>query len=273
MKDNLLENLNNASRDYPFLEFNSRNLNYYPHIHDEIEIIFVASGYFNYTADGIEKTANEGDICIFMPQQIHSFSSPESNLVYILKLHSRNSKEKINFNLIRFENCLLKKDDPLNHVIKECIYQLQKEDKDRHFGYGFIANSLSNKIISLILRSNYITILDDNYEKQIYSSAKLLSDVNEYIADHYNETIYLEDLANYCHMSKYYFAHQLKKITNVSFYDYLVAYRLDNAVSLLTTSTLSISDIAQQSGFSNTRSFNRVFKEHFDCTPSEYRRK
>lgn len=270
----LLETWNTASKDYPFVDTNSRIMKYFPHFHDEIEIMVIISGELSFTTTeyGVQ-TAQVGDICIFMPQQIHSFSSlSSSNHMYILKLHSRNSKEKINFNLLRFENSLLKNDDPFNAVLRNYIDILCTETQEKKIGYGFLANSISNLIISEILRSDHLIILDNNYEKKVASSAKLLSDVNEYISEHYTETIYLEDLAKYCHLSKYYFAHQFKVITNLTFYEYLIVYRLDIAKNLLSTTKLPISEIAMQSGFATVRSFNRVFKENFDCSPTQYRK-
>lgn len=274
MNPQLLETWNTASKNYPFVDTESRIMKYFPHFHDEIEIMVIISGELNFTtAENGVQTAHVGDMCIFMPQQIHSFSSLANvNHMYILKLHSRNSKEKINFNLLRFENSLLKKDDPFNATLRQYIDKLCTETKDKKLGYGYLANSISNLIISEILRSDHITILDNNHERKVYSSAKLLSDVNEYIAERYTETIHLEDLANYCHLSKYYFAHQFKEITNLSFYEYLILYRLDIAKNLLTSTKQPISEIALQSGFANMRSFNRAFKDHFDCTPSQYRK-
>jgi len=274
MNTQLLETWNTASKDYPFVDTESRIMKYFPHFHDEIEIMVIISGELNFTtAENGVQTAHVGDMCIFMPQQIHSFSSLANvNHMYILKLHSRNSKEKINFNLLRFENSLLKKGDPFNATLRQYIDRLCTETKDKKLGYGYLANSISNLIISEILRSDHITILDNNYERKVYSSAKLLSDVNEYITERYTETIHLEDLANYCHLSKYYFAHQFKEITNLSFYEYLIVYRLDIAKNLLTSTKQPISEIALQSGFANMRSFNRAFKDHFDCTPSQYRK-
>lgn len=274
MNSQLLETWNTASKDYPFVDTESRIMKYFPHFHDEIEIMVIISGELSFTTseNGVQ-TAHVGDICIFMPQQIHSFSSlSNNNHMYILKLHSRNSKEKINFNLIRFENSLLKKDAPFNAVLRNYIDMLCAENHKKKLGYGFMANSISNLIISEILRSDHITILDNTYARKVNSSAKLLSDVNEYITERYNETIHLEDLANYCHLSKYYFAHQFKEITNLTFYEYLIVYRLNIAKNLLSTTKQPISEIALQSGFANTRSFNRTFKDHFDCTPSAYRR-
>lgn len=274
MAEQFLETLNSAAKDYPFVDTNSREMSFYPHTHDEIEIIIIISGELSFsTSEYGVQTAYPGDMCIFMPHQIHSFSTYEKNIhMYILKLHSRNSKEDPNFNLLRFKNSLLKKDDPFNSVLREYIDKLCNEAHEQKPGFGYAVNSFSNLIISEILRSDHMIRLGTSYEKQVFSSTKLLSDVNQYISEHYTESIYLEDLAKYCHFSKYYFAHQFKEITNMTFYDYLTSYRLDNAKNLLLNTNRSINEISTLCGFTNTRSFNRSFKEQMHCTPSEFRK-
>ena len=274
MNKQLLETYNSASKDFPFVDMNSREMSFFPHTHDEIEIMVIISGElsFSTTEYGVQ-TAHPGDMCIFMPHQIHSFSTYASDIhMYILKLHSRNSREMLNFNLLRFENSLLKKDDPFNSVLREYIDKLCLELQNQERGFGYAVNSLSNLIISEILRSDHLITLDTHYEKQVFSSAKLLSDVNQYISQYYTESICLEDLARYCHFSKYYFAHQFKEITNMTFYDYLTSYRLDSAKNLLLNTNHSINEIASLCGFTNTRSFNRAFKDQTHCTPSEFKK-
>lgn len=274
MSKQLLETLNTASKDYPWVDVDSREMTYFPHTHDEIEIMVILSGELNFTTteNGVQ-TAHPGDMCVFMPHQIHSFSShTHNNHMYILKLHSRNSREKVNFNLLRFKNSLLRKDDPFNLLLREYIDKLCVETQEKKTGFGFAANSLSNLIISEILRSDHIVHLDTNSEKQIFTSSKLLSDVNQYITEHYTEVIHLEELANYCHFSKYYFAHQFKEITNMTFYDYLISYRLDNAKNLLLNTSHSINEISNLCGFTNIRSFNRTFKDQTNFTPSQFRK-
>jgi transcriptional regulator GlxA family with amidase domain len=53
---------------------------------------------------------------------------------------------------------------------------------------------------------------------------------------------------------------------------YLHTLRVEHAKNLLRQSSRSILEIAYESGFSDQRTFNRVFKQHTDRTPKEYRR-
>lgn len=58
----------------------------------------------------------------------------------------------------------------------------------------------------------------------------------------------------------------------MTFGAFLRKYRLDNAISMLAMRGKSITEIAFESGFSSVRTFNRVFREEFGISPSEYRR-
>ena len=54
---------------------------------------------------------------------------------------------------------------------------------------------------------------------------------------------------------------------------FLIQVRLRKAVALLTSSSLSISRIAQQLGYSDALFFSRQFSKHMGCPPSSYRKR
>ena len=63
----------------------------------------------------------------------------------------------------------------------------------------------------------------------------------------------------------------LRNETQLSFAAYLEKIRLEQSMTLLTGTNLSIAEIALQVGYSNDRSFRRAFKRHYDKTPTELR--
>ena len=58
---------------------------------------------------------------------------------------------------------------------------------------------------------------------------ELVQKVNEYIEAHMSETILLEELAEYVHMSKYYFLRRFKELTGLTVHSYLNNKRLIRA--------------------------------------------
>lgn len=100
---------------------------------------------------------------------------------------------------------------------------------------------------------------------------EIMNSAITFISEHYMDDISLEDVANFTGFSKYYFSRTFKDFSGVSFSAYLTAKRLNAAASLLTRTNQSIQEVARASGFGSVATFNRVFREHKNCTPSQYR--
>jgi len=265
------ETVHNASADYPYFDEDMRNINYISHFHEEIEIIMVIDGVVEIT-DGTEHIkAEKDDICVFMPGTIHGFTSTDSNHLYVMKLHCKNSEEKIDFLNLRLKSCLLEKESPLYNCIYENIHKIALEKKQKKYGYGFAVNSISNDIICNILRFGKISEEDDRHGKRHTFYRSLLKDVNSYLEKHYKEQIQLSDISKSCNLSQYYFAHVFKDITNTTFNNYLTTYRLEKALKSLSSGE-KIINVAYECGFTNLRTFNRTFKKVYNMTPSEYKK-
>lgn len=96
--------------------------------------------------------------------------------------------------------------------------------------------------------------------------------VTDYMYEHCTDKITMENVAKFAGFSKYYFSRIFKEHYQMSFPEYIASLRVAKATELLENSSLSILEIAMQSGFSNLSSFNRAFKEIHNCTPSQFRK-
>ena len=94
----------------------------------------------------------------------------------------------------------------------------------------------------------------------------------DYVKDHYQENISLDDVARLTGYAKTYFCKHFKRITGVSFHQYLNRYRISIACLLLADPGLSVATIAEMSGFSSAKLFCRIFKETTNMTTSQYQR-
>lgn len=63
----------------------------------------------------------------------------------------------------------------------------------------------------------------------------------------------------------------IRQALNMGFHEYLSMLRCENAKKLLSETDLSVSEILEQSGFTNRQTFARVFKKQTGLSPSEYR--
>lgn len=94
----------------------------------------------------------------------------------------------------------------------------------------------------------------------------------EDIAEHYNQNLSLNKLAEDYHFSAMYVSRLIKKETGFSFVEILTSIRLMHAARLLRTESTKVNLICEKVGFNDQRYFSQVFKKAFGCTPLEYRK-
>jgi len=100
--------------------------------------------------------------------------------------------------------------------------------------------------------------------KRIY---KIIAFLHEHIAD----SISLKKLEDEFYLHPSYISQLFKQETGMNYHEYLLRLRVDHAKRLLSTSDLSISQIAVMTGFQDYRGFSLAFKRLEKITPSKYR--
>ena len=102
---------------------------------------------------------------------------------------------------------------------------------------------------------------------------KMSEKIKRYIENNYRKKLLLDEMAVEMFVSKAHMIREFKKETGDTPHSYLVKYRLKTAAQLLTFGESRIEEIAAESGFSSPSHFISIFKEHYGCTPSDYRSK
>lgn len=94
----------------------------------------------------------------------------------------------------------------------------------------------------------------------------------EYILQHIDEEISIEDVAKHCNFSKYHFSRMFKEETGVSIYSLIKRIKMDqSAVSLKVEKDKSITDIGVDYGYSSSNYSSAFSKQHKIC-PVEFRK-
>jgi AraC-like DNA-binding protein len=99
-----------------------------------------------------------------------------------------------------------------------------------------------------------------------------LSMIYLYTMDNFYKEIKLKEIANIIHMVPNAFCHYFKSRTGRSYFDFLIAVRVEHACKLLREKNDNVSSICHDSGFSNLSNFNRYFRLQTGKSPLEYRR-
>ena len=96
--------------------------------------------------------------------------------------------------------------------------------------------------------------------------------ITRYLQEHLAEDLSLSVLAEQFHLSAQYISQLFKSEIGVGFLAYLTNIRMEQAKKLLLSTSLSIAEVSEQSGYSDYRVFTKVFKKAEGITPSQYRR-
>lgn len=92
-----------------------------------------------------------------------------------------------------------------------------------------------------------------------------------YIDSNYFKEIKLEEVAKNVFMSPYYFSKVFKKVEGITFKNYIIGKRLEQAKKQLMFTQKAIAEIAKNVGYSDVSYFCRIFKLKEGFSPNEFR--
>ena len=92
--------------------------------------------------------------------------------------------------------------------------------------------------------------------------------VMKYIAEHYCDVISLSDLARVSHISVNYLSTLFKKEVGTCFKSFLVQYRINKAIDILSEKNIPLRDVAELVGYNDYAQFSKMFKKVTGQSPS-----
>ena len=95
---------------------------------------------------------------------------------------------------------------------------------------------------------------------------------SEVLHENMHGQIRLADVARECGLSASHFARSFKTSFGISTHQWLIQHRIDHAKALMTQTSMSIIEIAVQSGFNDQAAFTRTFHQVVGISPGRWRR-
>ena len=278
----LKENKPHGTKDDPFSTYHIQNggqsFQIPVHWHDELEIIYVKSGFLTVNISGENYIGKPGDAFVVSPGNLHFMGSQNGTVDYFtflfpLKYIAFRSDDMLDDKLIEPLNSgHLMISPEIKDTVKEQCEQLAgvyaaEIDKSE----SKITNQIRKKIILLqfiheLWKKGFIVENDttgrNTVEKEMVS----------YIQQNYTGKILLREFGEQFHLSEKYISRYFKEHFHITLSRYVTYLRLEHAKQMLQETDISVTEVAMQSGYQNISYFIRSFKKTYGVSPLKYRK-
>ena len=278
----LKENKPHGTKDDPFSTYHIQNggqsFQIPVHWHDELEIIYVKSGFLTVNISGENYIGKPGDAFVVSPGNLHFMGSQTGTVDYFtflfpLKYIAFRTDDMLDDKLIEPLNSgHLMISPEIKDTVKEQCEQLARVyaaeiDKSE----SKITSQIRKKIILLqfiheLWKKGFIVENDttgrNTVEKEMVS----------YIQQNYTGKILLREFGEQFHLSEKYISRYFKEHFHITLSQYVTYLRLEHAKQMLQETDISVTEVAMQSGYQNISYFIRSFKKTYGVSPLKYRK-
>lgn len=261
----------NENFSFKLFLFEGRDGNYVreKHWHRSVEIFAVFEGELNFFVNDREYPLHVGEFMLVNSNEIHSVRSPKPNMTIVLQIPLALFTDYFtDEQFIAFSHNTREQDEEFMQNLKD-LYQLYLK-KDT--GYDFEMKALFYHLMYLLVSKYRKT---DVNPKVVQKSKGLnrLSQITGYLKENYTKEFSLETLADIFGYSPSYISRMFQKYANTNYKSYLQGIRLEYAFREMANTDHTISGVAMNNGFPNSKAFSKAFKEKYGIMPSEYRKR
>lgn len=251
----------------------------YPiHWHTALEIIIPIENYYIVDINDQHFHLMPDEILLIPSGELHTLTSPDTGSRFIFMidisfLSSIKSFSSIQSLLVQPIHLTPDTHPAIYDEIYSLLMNMQVEFfQEREYSELTIYSLL----IELFVKLGY----DYIYGQELFPSVRLpkqkeyirkFQQLLAYIDEHYMEELDLDKLSASIDFSKFHFLRLFKQYMGATLGDYVTLRRIKAAEQLLCNQSIPIAEVATLSGFSSISTFNRLFKQYKNCSPSEYR--
>lgn len=234
----------------------------FAHFHSNIEIVYCISGEIDITINGHTKRLTAGCVSIAGSYDIHFYSSTKSEVyVIIIPLSIVKSFSSVargySFKSPFLDKC--NESEEIRHISEQLMNDGIAKDLLTSKGYAYA-------ILGILYRK--IGMKHGSKTSDVELARKILI----YIQDQYLENISIKRLSGKIGYNSDYLSRFINMYLGSGFNSIVNTLRVKYAAQLMSENNASITSIALQSGFNNTRTFNRAFYAVYKTTPTKYRK-
>lgn len=293
----LKEKQSHGTHLFPCAYYHFSNLSYRLRVrhlwHEEVEVVYLQHGSYKLDIN-MEPYGTDQECFLFLNSgELHSLRSvsvefDEQAIVFLpsmLLFHNYDSIDEsillpLAQNKLTFPR-FLDQTIPFFPAFRSCYQQISrifsKNNETLVTGEQILTD---NVIAQLQIKAGILQLIGILMEAGLMrqspgsESQKItaIKTVLSYITEHYQEKLYVQDLASQINMNEQYFCRFFKRSIGKTPIDYINDYRLNKVIRLLETRDAPVTEVCLECGFNNMGNFQRLFKWKTGTTPLQYRK-
>jgi AraC-like DNA-binding protein len=251
-----------------------------PHFHKDIELLSVHSSCMGYSVNGRKIFLEKGDTLFVNADQLHySFATPPREGRYIIAvLHPSILGSNYAVEAKAVLPVITNKKVPFLHFrngdrdaakMQELMFFLQRQALGDEFQITKTFFEIWELIMDRVNESGDF-YRDDFINRDIHNDA--LKAMMNYVDKNYMTNITLHEIASAGGVSRSLCNTIFHTYTQMTPIEYIMHFRTRKVADLLQSGDLSMSEIAEQTGFSSASYMTETFKKFYRFSPREYKK-
>lgn len=253
------------------------------HWHKEMELVRFSRGTFKISVD-MNDLVVENEAFLLLPGNVmHTFELPpeceESAIVFDPRMLVMTHYDEVQSEIF---DALLSSNIPIPPVITPEHPVFRRID--RLYRYCARHGATQNASHRLLIKAKLLEIIalyheygllsrKESAQNTVQTKQDKLKDLLNYIDTHFAGPMTIKDASVRMGVTDQYFCRYFRRVTGMSFTEYLGDLRLRRAAKEIELTSRAISDIAFDNGFENAGYFFKSFKNKFGVTPLRYRKR
>ena len=236
------------------------------HWHNFIEIELVLSGSGEQILNGQQMELSKGSLSVLRLTDFHQVDPKEDlhllNLMVDDSFLSEEMLGKLTAGNTLYFRLSEEQTSTLEKLLRLCVVENKSPSPDLRY--------LKHLIICIFLK---VLKLSPQSGKKPPADERPIQAALLYMHMHFRENPKLSEVAKIAHYNTSHFSHTFHKELGTTYCDYLNMLKISYAKELLLSTSLKISDICFECGFTSHSNFLRLFKEKIGVSPMQYRKK
>ena len=240
------------------------------HRHEErFELMFIMRGSGTYHIDGRLYQAKQGDLLLFNAGVLHDERPHASDDLMLFSCGVEQLKIgglPLNHLTPRGQKVMMPSGQYYSEI-RQLFLQMWDHLNSKKPWASEIGHSLLQALLLICL-----TIWEEKTEVAENSVQSVGQRIKDFIDERYQENIDFRSITAELNMNRFYLAHLFKEFSGYSPKQYQTRRRIGEAQSLLLSTDLGVTEVANAVGYDNVNNFHRIFHNLVGIPPARYKK-